>query len=88
MRIAFRCFVAAALQDGSEMQTGHGANHRSVKGATGESKSDEPNFNHGRYRPSKMNGKEYRIFEFQAEGLFRNAKLPERAVSFRMTQHS
>src|SRR5204863_8644403 len=35
----------------------------------------------------KVDAKEYRTFKFQAEGLFGNAKLLERAVSFRMTDH-
>src|SRR5437762_14350433 len=35
----------------------------------------------------KVDAKEYRTFKFQAEGLSGNAKLLERAVSFRMTDH-
>ena len=39
-------FVAAALQNRREPQSGHGANHRRVKRAAGKSKSDETNFDH------------------------------------------
>jgi len=41
----------------------------------------------GTYLPGKVNAKEYRIFEFPAEGFFRSAKLLENAASFRMTDH-
>jgi hypothetical protein len=35
----------------------------------------------------EWNAKEYRTFEFQVEGFSRNAKLLERAASFRMADH-
>jgi len=41
----------------------------------------------GIHLSGKANAKEYRIFEFQAEGFFKNAKLLERAASFKMTDH-
>jgi len=41
----------------------------------------------GIHLSGKVNAKEYRTFEFQVEGFFRNAKLLERAASFRMTDH-
>jgi hypothetical protein len=39
-------FVAIALHNRSQPQSGHSANHGRVKGAAGESKSDETNINH------------------------------------------
>ena len=38
---------APALQDGRQVQTGHGANHRRVERAASESESYEADFNHG-----------------------------------------
>jgi hypothetical protein len=42
----------------------------------------------GRHQSSKVNAKEYRIFEFPVEGIFGNGTLPGRAASFRMISHS
>jgi len=41
----------------------------------------------GDHHSEEANAKEYRTLEFQAEGFSRNAKLLERAASFRMTDH-
>jgi hypothetical protein len=67
------------------MQTGHSVNHRRVKCAASESESYEADFNHGRPSSRKVNAKEYRTFEFQAEGFFPSLKLLERSASLRMT---
>lgn len=44
--ILLSSFIAAALQNRGEPQSGHRANHLRMKGAPGKSKSDESYFNH------------------------------------------
>jgi hypothetical protein len=70
------------------VKTRHSANHGGVKCAASEAKPDEADFDHGGTNMSQnVNAKEYRTFESPAEGFLRNAKLPEGAASFRMSNH-
>jgi hypothetical protein len=42
----------------------------------------------GIHLSARANAKEYRTFQFPAEGFFRNAKLLENAVSFRIKENA
>ncbi len=64
--ILLGCLAAAPLQNSGKMQTGHGANHRGVKRASGETKSNETNFNHG--KPSLCKSERSRVSNFQIPG--------------------
>src|SRR5260370_5134489 len=60
------CLAAGPLQNSGKMQTRHGANHRGVKRAPGETESDEANFNHR--KPSFRGSKRSRVSNFQIPG--------------------
>jgi hypothetical protein len=47
LRVGGGGFVAGALKDGGEMETGDGADDRGVKGATSQAVADERDINHG-----------------------------------------
>src|SRR5260370_6593584 len=64
--ILLGCLAAGPLQNSGKMQTRHGANHRGVKRAPGETESDEANFNHR--KPSFRGSKRSRVSNFRIPG--------------------
>ena len=60
------CLAAAPLQNSGKMQTRHGANHRGVKRARGETKPNEANFNHR--RPAFRGSERSRVSNFRILG--------------------
>lgn len=83
IRIELRCFVPAALDNCRKVQTWDGMNHRRVKCATRQAKSDEPNVDHGSKR---LQNSTKRVHEFDVRrGSLRfTPNLPMAVCSFRM----
>ncbi len=69
------CLAAAPLQNSSKMQTGHGANHRGVKRAPGETKPNEANFNHRKPSFCKSECSRVSNFRIPSRKVFRKCEV-------------